>query len=57
LRIDGASNTDFTVQRITALWSTIEKVCRLNRGDTLDPETYYFRAMPYFETSSENKAG
>jgi Protein of unknown function (DUF3237) len=26
---------------------------RLNSGDTVDPETYYFRTTPYFETSSE----
>ena len=26
---------------------------RLNRGETVDPETYYFRTTPYFETSSE----
>jgi len=22
-------------------------------GETVDPDTYYFRATPYFETSSE----
>ena len=26
---------------------------RLNRGETVDPASYYFRATPYFETSSE----
>ena len=26
---------------------------RLRRGETVDPDTYYFRATPYFETSSE----
>jgi Protein of unknown function (DUF3237) len=26
---------------------------RLHRNETVDPETYYFRATPYFETSSE----
>jgi hypothetical protein len=26
---------------------------RLNRGDIVDPEKYYFRATPYFEPSSE----
>ncbi|MGA8971164.1 MAG: DUF3237 domain-containing protein [Pseudolabrys sp.] len=26
---------------------------RLHRNETADPETYYFRATPYFETSSE----
>ena len=30
-----------------------EVIDRLNRGDTVDPETYYFRTTPYFETSSE----
>ena len=26
---------------------------RLDRGEIVDPETYYFRTTPYFETSSE----
>jgi hypothetical protein len=26
---------------------------RLHRNETVDPKTYYFRATPYFETSSE----
>jgi Protein of unknown function (DUF3237) len=26
---------------------------RLRRGETVDPSAYYFRATPYFETSSE----
>ena len=26
---------------------------RLNRGEAIDPKLYYFRATPYFETSSE----
>jgi Protein of unknown function (DUF3237) len=30
-----------------------EIIDRLNRGETVDPATYYFRATPYFETSSE----
>ena len=29
---------------------------RLNRGETVDPSLYYFRATPYFETSSEKYA-
>jgi hypothetical protein len=29
---------------------------RLNRGDTVDPALYYFRATPYFETGSEKYA-
>jgi hypothetical protein len=29
---------------------------RLNRGETVDPATYYFRTTPYFETSSEKYA-
>src|ERR1700730_3952621 len=30
-----------------------EVLDRLNRGEIVDPETYYFRTTPYFETSSE----
>ena len=30
-----------------------EVINRLNRGEIVDPETYYFRTTPYFETSSE----
>jgi hypothetical protein len=30
-----------------------EIIDRLNRDESVDPETYYFRATPYFETSSE----
>ena len=26
---------------------------RLNKGESVDPSLYYFRATPYFETSSE----
>lgn len=26
---------------------------RLNRGEAVDPSSYYFRTTPYFETSSE----
>jgi hypothetical protein len=33
-----------------------EVIDRLNRGETVDPETYYFRATPYFETSSKKYA-
>jgi hypothetical protein len=29
---------------------------RLNKGETVDPGLYYFRATPYFETSSEKYA-
>ncbi len=29
---------------------------RLNRGEIVDAETYYFRTTPYFETSSEKYA-
>jgi hypothetical protein len=28
----------------------------LNRGDAVDPASYYFRTTPYFETSSEKYA-
>ena len=30
-----------------------EVIDRLNRGEAIDPGTYYFRTTPYFETSSE----
>jgi hypothetical protein len=30
-----------------------EVIDRLNRGESVDPATYYFRTTPYFETSSE----
>jgi hypothetical protein len=30
-----------------------EVIDRLNRGEAVDPATYYFRTTPYFETSSE----
>ncbi len=30
-----------------------EVIDRLNRGEVVDPETYYFRTTPYFETNSE----
>jgi hypothetical protein len=30
-----------------------EVIDRLNRGEIVDPASYYFRATPYFETSSE----
>jgi len=30
-----------------------EVIDRLNRGEAIEPSTYYFRATPYFETSSE----
>jgi len=29
---------------------------RLRRGETVDPDAYYFRATPYFETGSEKYA-
>lgn len=29
---------------------------RLNKGETVDPSLYYFRATPYFETGSEKYA-
>jgi hypothetical protein len=29
---------------------------RVNRGEIADPETYYFRATPYFETGAEKYA-
>ena len=33
-----------------------EVIDRLNRGESVDPGTYYFRATPYFETGSEKYA-
>jgi len=30
-----------------------EVIDRLNRGEDVDPASYYFRTTPYFETSSE----
>jgi hypothetical protein len=30
-----------------------EIIDRLNRGEEVDPASYYFRTTPYFETSSE----
>ena len=44
-------------QQIYMTWKAFrhgprEVINRLNRGDTVDPETYYFRATPYFETGS-----
>src|SRR5258705_2254287 len=32
-----------------------EVIDRLNRGESVDPGTYYFRGTPYFETGSEKK--
>jgi hypothetical protein len=45
-------------QQIYMMWKGFrhgpkEVIDRLNRGDTVDPETYYFRTTPFFETSSE----
>ena len=45
-------------QQIYMSWKALrhgpkELIDRLNRGEAIDPETYYFRATPYFETSSE----
>ena len=33
-----------------------EVIDRLNRGESVDPGAYYFRATPYFETGSEKYA-
>ena len=33
-----------------------EVIDRLNRGEAVDPGSYYFRTTPYFETSSEKYA-
>ena len=36
--------------------STPEVAERLARGDSVDPDEYYFRTSPFFETSSEKYA-
>jgi hypothetical protein len=33
-----------------------EVIDRVNRGETVDPETYYFRTTPCFETGSQKYA-
>ena len=33
-----------------------EVIDRINRGESVDPGTYYFRGTPYFETDSEKYA-
>lgn len=33
-----------------------EVIDRVNRGETVDPGTYYFRTTPYFETGSKKYA-
>jgi hypothetical protein len=45
-------------QHIYAHWKGLrhgprEVIDRLNRGENVDPATYYFRGTPYFETSSK----
>jgi hypothetical protein len=45
-------------QQIYMHWKALRDVPkdvteRLRRGETVDPGAYYFRATPYFETSSE----
>ena len=45
-------------QQIFMTWKAFrhgpkETIDCLNRGETIDPAAYYFRATPYFETSSE----
>jgi uncharacterized protein DUF3237 len=45
-------------QQIYMTWKAFrhgpkDVIDRLNRGDAIDLKTYYFRATPYFETSSE----
>jgi Protein of unknown function (DUF3237) len=49
-------------QQIFMTWKAFrhgpkEVIDRPTRDESVDPETYYFRATPYFETSSENIAG
>ena len=33
-----------------------EVIARLNRGEAVDPDTYYFRTAPFFETGDERYA-
>ena len=45
-------------QQIYMTWKAFrhgpkEVIDRLNRGENVEPDTYYFRATPYFETNSE----
>jgi hypothetical protein len=44
-------------EQIYMIWKGLrhgpkEAIDRLNRGETVDPASYYFRATPYFETSA-----
>jgi hypothetical protein len=41
-------------RQIYMTWAMARKkvIDRLNRADTVDPDTYYFRTTPYFEMSS-----
>jgi len=48
-------------QHINMSWKGLrhgprEVIDRLNRGENVDPDSYYFRTTPYFETSSEKYA-
>jgi hypothetical protein len=45
-------------QHIYMSWKALrhgpkEVMDRLNRGEAVDPDAYYFRATPYFETGSD----
>jgi len=64
LRRDGALEIDMRLsfetndrQQIYMTWKGFrhgpkDVIDRLNRGETVDPASYYFRTTPYFETSS-----
>jgi len=48
-------------ERIHMTWKGLrhgpkEVIDRVNRGEIVDPGTYYFRTTPYFETGSEKYA-
>jgi hypothetical protein len=48
-------------EKIYVTWKGIrhgpkEVIDRVNRGETVDPGTYYFRTTPYFETGSQKYA-
>ena len=62
VRVDGIAQASYMgseFSRINVLVDATgpqDVIDRLNRGETVDPATYYFRATPYFETGSEKLA-
>jgi hypothetical protein len=48
-------------EKIYVIWKGLrhgpkDVIDRVNRGETVDPGTYYFRTTPYFETGSQKYA-